>query len=594
MICGNEIFFVKKMPFQKASTPIYLDLDLDLDTLRLYSLLSYVADQNSQSYCLGMLSDFVTKLGLKIDAHNSLLKLYLYRYISLSKSDKHINISLYYSKIDLLQFLKTNKQYIDLINNGKFNSLKEQYFVNQMICEVNIMMQNDTFKIVKPLSRDNTFAENETPKTNNDSQAIKSFLMDDTPEALKSLSRDNTFGVNETPKTNNASQAIKPFLMDDTPAALKPLSRDNSFNDIQNLNIPSQPISKKTLGGSTSFKNQIHSSNVVSKTDLTTKFDLKKQFIGKTEDNNKYQQDIICNKINKLGCFDQKLINFSIDTNFEGFYNGSTHTGTLRDDINQTSAVQNNKNKKTTTTTTLYSPNTAIDAHAASTVIASASRNVNTDLNSNSVVIQHTDNSDTPDANKVVVVVDQNNSQKTQNLKEVEVVGEIEPNTSLPSLPLPLDCKKYDREALLWSCLPTGYQGFIYNNVIKSRLNLGQAQRVINVIAHKVKTNAEINSLPAFLAKLIQSAKDDALFDPVCNVKPNNSNKTDGTNLQHIPPNLKSILRHHSITYMELIRIGLEDDAREYLTEHGLGIDGKRIYFTDEFLSNQAIRPFKS
>ena len=139
MICGNEIFFVKKMPLQKADTPIYLDLDLDLDTLRLYSLLSYAADQDNQIYCLGMLDDFVTKLGLKIDTHNSLLKLYLYRYISIEKNNKQINISIYNERIRLLQFINIYKQYIDFINNNKFKKIKEQYFANQIINEISVI-----------------------------------------------------------------------------------------------------------------------------------------------------------------------------------------------------------------------------------------------------------------------------------------------------------------------------------------------------------------------------------------------------------------------------------------------------------------------
>ena len=143
MICGNEIFFVKKMSFQKASTPIYLDLDLDLDTLRLYSLLSYVADQNSQAYCLGMLGDFVTKLGLKIDAHNCLLKLYLYRYISIEKLNKQINISIYNERISLSQVINTNKQYIKFINNGKFRTALEQYYANQCAREIKTLLEHN-------------------------------------------------------------------------------------------------------------------------------------------------------------------------------------------------------------------------------------------------------------------------------------------------------------------------------------------------------------------------------------------------------------------------------------------------------------------
>ena len=89
MICvkGMDVF-VEQTGLPETGMSAYLNTALDIDALRLYSLLSYVSETNNQRYCLGALDDFVRQFNFDIAIQNSLNKLYLYRYISLIKTKK--------------------------------------------------------------------------------------------------------------------------------------------------------------------------------------------------------------------------------------------------------------------------------------------------------------------------------------------------------------------------------------------------------------------------------------------------------------------------------------------------------------------------
>ena len=76
--------------------------------------------------------------------------------------------------------------------------------------------------------------------------------------------------------------------------------------------------------------------------------------------------------------------------------------------------------------------------------------------------------------------------------------------------------------------------------------------------------------------KLIQSAKDETLFDPIMSKE---QNQLDRIGANKPEQNLGTILRAHHIHYDSLIERGQNQDAQKYLTEHGLQFDGRRIYF---------------
>ena len=181
----------------------------------------------------------------------------------------------------------------------------------------------------------------------------------------------------------------------------------------------------------------------------------------------------------------------------------------------------------------------------------------------------------------VVVVVGNHHQDELTPLSPVQSSALVASSSLQSSAPLASERKKYDLHELNWSGLNTEFQGYIYNNLNKARLNFGHAQRVINVIAHKQQSNSPIHSLPSFLAKLIQSARDNALFDPISSVQAQKASTLGTQGMDIVPPNLKSILRSHHITYVELIRNGQDTEAKEYLLKNKLGWDGKRIYPTE-------------
>lgn len=233
-------------------------------------------------------------------------------------------------------------------------------------------------------------------------------------------------------------------------------------------------------------------------------------------------------------------------------YNGFTHTAESCTDTNQSETDKNNKNQNTTTTT----PYSMVNS-------------------SNTKEVTRTPNV------PVVVVVDNHNKDESSLLPSAQSSA-LTASSSLQSpAPLASDRKKYDLDELNWSGLNSEFQGYIYNNLNKARLNFGHAQRVINVIAHKQRSNSPIHSLPSFLAKLIQSAKDNALFDPISSVQVQQTSTLGIQGTDIVPPNLKSILRNHHITYDTLVRNGQNSEAKEYLIKNRLGWDGKRIYQTE-------------
>ena len=558
--------FVEQTGLPETGMSAYLNTALDIDALRLYSLLSYVSETNNQRYCLGALDDFVRQFNFDIAIQNSLNKLYLYRYISLIKTKKQLIIKLYKYSISTCHFNNIDKQYIKFISSTRFVDFTDQYQANQWIREIESLdkteSRDSTFLNLKadtkceprgssfssPIDHANTKASDATflnlegdtkcePRGSSFSSPI---------DHVNTKADDATFLNLEGDAKCEPRGSSFSNLPDTTKTEARASTFSNSF-DATTKDYGQNHTSGFTLDDAltrqTIFKNSIYPDNEILKSNSAPKSDFKNEFDCNTYNRNKYQQDIIINKINILNSFDQKLCTSSIDTNSDDFYNGFTHTGNVRTAINQTSVNKNNKNQKTTTTTH-YCPIKPSDVASVDTV-------------SSTQTVQGTENA------SVVVVVDDH-------------LDSVKPIQAQQSLPQANERKHYDVGDINWSILNSECQGFVFNNIKKARLNLMQAQRIVNVLVHKTKTNSTIMSLPAFLAKLIQSAKDETLFDPIQSKEQSQLDKTGANKPEQ---NMGLILRNHHIDYDSLIERGQNQDAQKYLIEHGLQFDGKRIYF---------------